>query len=111
MARLADYIKLFAADLVKLTKPENIKPGLIITNPPYGERMSEVADLVPLYQQLGAKLKTEFTGWQGAILMGHPELGRNMGLRARKNYSFFNGALPCKLFLFDIAPEWFVTER
>ncbi|MTI15410.1 bifunctional 23S rRNA (guanine(2069)-N(7))-methyltransferase RlmK/23S rRNA (guanine(2445)-N(2))-methyltransferase RlmL [Sansalvadorimonas verongulae] len=80
--------------------------GLVISNPPYGERLGEESSLVWLYQRLGETFRTCFDGWQGAIITSNPSLARRMGLRARKNYSFFNGALEAKLLTFDIKPEW-----
>lgn len=84
--------------------------GLLITNPPYGERLGEISELKKLYQTLGEKLKTEFVGWQAGVLTSNPELGKNMGLRSRKNYALFNGAIPCQLLLFDVQSEWFVDR-
>lgn len=87
---------------------EKEQPGLVIVNPPYGERLGEVSELQPLYASLGLRLKEAFTGWRAAIFTGNPELGKQMGLRAKKYYSLFNGAIPCQLLLFDVQPENFV---
>ncbi len=76
--------------------------GLIIANPPYGERMGEVEELRQLYQQLGERLRTQFDGWSAAIFTGTPELGPELGLRARRKHHFYNGALKCELLHFDI---------
>ena len=81
--------------------------GLVISNPPYGERLGEESSLVWLYQRLGETFRTCFDGWKGAIITSNPSLARRMGLRARKNYSFFNGALEARLLTFDIQPEWY----
>ena len=85
--------------------------GLVVANPPYGERLGRDSDLPRLYRLLGDTLKQRFTGWQAAILTGTPELGKRLGLRARKIYSLFNGAIECKLLCIDIDPEWFVNDR
>jgi 23S rRNA (guanine2445-N2)-methyltransferase / 23S rRNA (guanine2069-N7)-methyltransferase len=106
-AGLTDYIKVSIAELEQLSKPEGATTGLVITNPPYGERMGDETTLIPLYQQLGTKLKDEFKGWQVAVLTGNPELGKKMGLRARKQYAFFNGPIACKLLLFSVEDDWF----
>lgn len=78
-------------------------PGLIVSNPPYGERLGDTTQLVPLYQQLGAALHQHYQGWQAAILTSNPVLAKAMGLRAHKQYTLFNGALECKLYCLDIA--------
>ncbi|CEA06396.1 23S rRNA m(2) methyltransferase [Pseudomonas saudimassiliensis] len=54
-------------------------------------------------------LRHECTGWQAAIFTGNPELGRRMGIRSHKQYSLFNGALPCKLLMMDLQPERYIT--
>ncbi|MDF2868227.1 MAG: rlmL, partial [Gammaproteobacteria bacterium] len=109
-ADLQNYIQLSVQQLESLTAPLQAQKGLIITNPPYGERLNEEHELRHLYKLLGSKLKQEFVDWQAAVFTGNPELGKVMGLRAQKQYALFNGALPCKLLWFDIQPQWFVDE-
>ncbi len=94
-----------SADFIKTETP-----GLLVTNPPYGERLGEEEELKTLYERLGEKLKKDFAGWQAAVFTGNPELGKNMGLRARKHYALFNGPIPCQLLLFDVLPEKFVDR-
>ena len=72
--------------------------GLLICNPPYGERLTDETPLIFLYQQLGTVLHTHYQGWQAAILTADPLLARAVGLRAGKQYILYNGALPCKLY-------------
>ena len=72
--------------------------GLLIGNPPYGERLGDATQLIPLYQQLGHVLHTHYQGWQAAILTSNPMLAKAMGLRASKSYTLYNGALECKLY-------------
>ena len=79
--------------------------GLIITNPPYGERMGEVEALGSLYRQLGERLRAGFNGWKAAIFTGTPALGPEIGLRAQRKHHFFNGALACELLHFEIEPQ------
>lgn len=86
-------------------------PGLVVTNPPYGERLGEAAELPALYQELGDTLKRCYAGWRAAIFTGNAELGKKLGLRARRLYTLYNGAIECKLLQFDITPEWYLRER
>ncbi len=72
--------------------------GLLICNPPYGERMGETPQLINLYQQLGSVLHTHYQGWQAAILTADPLLAKAVGLRSNKQYTLYNGALECKLY-------------
>ena len=62
-----------------------------------------------LYQNLGERLRQACLGWEAAVFTGAPELGKRMGVRSHKQYAFWNGALPCKLLLFKIQPDQFVT--
>lgn len=83
-------------------EPVGDKPGLLAVNPPYGERLGEATQLVPLYGQIGDLLKSRFPGWQAAVFTGNPELGMRVGLKPEKSYQLFNGPIECRLTLFDI---------
>ena len=112
-AGLGAYIHVERRQLGDCTPPsaKHTAPGLLVTNPPYGERLGEVSELQYLYAHLGEQIKTHFTGWHAAVFTGNPELGKRMGLRARKLYALYNGALECKLLCFEVTPQWFVTPR
>ena len=88
-------------------RPPGSGCGLVVANPPYGERLGDAASLGGLYTDLGELLKREFTGWRAAVFTGNPELAKQMGLRARKQYAFYNGAIPCKLLRFEVETQWF----
>ena len=79
--------------------------GLVICNPPYGERLGEESSLVWLYQRLGETFRRCFDGWQAAVVTSNMNLAKRMGLRSHKNYSFYNGALEVRLLNFAIQPE------
>ncbi len=81
--------------------------GLLVTNPPYGERLGESKTLGELYAVLGERLKQGFCGWRAAVFTGNPDLAKQMGLRVHKQYAFYNGAIPCKLLCFQVEPSWF----
>ncbi len=103
-AGIPALIELAGAAVKGLTPPaEATMPGLVITNPPYGERLGELPELVALYGDLGQRLKQHFGGWQLALFTGNPDLGHRLGLRAHKQYAFKNGPLDCKLLLADVA--------
>lgn len=106
IARLAmsDIVRVSVKPLAELKKPTH-KPlplGLVICNPPYGERLGERRELAALYRQLGEVLLSEFGGWQAAVFTADRELGKATGLRSHKRYSLYNGALATSLFLFDL---------
>ena len=103
-AQLSGFIHYGRQSLEHLHRPHELaQPGLVISNPPYGERMGADQSMVALYRLLGTKLKAEFPGWRACVITSDEELGRAIGLRADKKYKLFNGALECVLLLFDIA--------
>ena len=85
--------------------------GLIVVNPPYGERLGDEKTLEPLYRELGETLKTHFRGWRASVFTGNPELAFKVGLRALRQYALYNGTLECKLFNFEIAEERFFVPH
>ena len=85
--------------------------GLVVANPPYGERMGADSDLPGLYAQLGSVLREHFTGWQAAVFTGNPDLGKHMGLRALRTHRLYNGPIECQLLHFEVDPQHFVTGR
>jgi len=96
-----ELISFERCDLASL-QPEHAERGLVITNPPYGERLGEQSSLRFLYAELGRFLKRYCGGWQAAVFTSNPELGKVMGVRAERIYKLFNGALPSQLLIFDI---------
>lgn len=94
----------FTVQAVKDCRPSE-EQGLVICNPPYGERLGEATQLVPLYQQLGSTIHAHYQGWQAAVLTANPMLAKALGLRASKQYTLFNGALECKLYSFVLNAE------
>lgn len=109
-AGLLGKIHVEKRELAVFAPKQQAIPGLVATNPPYGERLGDIAELQPLYNLLAQRLKSAFVGWKAAVFTGNPELGRQMGLRAKKYYALFNGAIPCKLLLFDVQPEFFIDN-
>jgi 23S rRNA (guanine2445-N2)-methyltransferase / 23S rRNA (guanine2069-N7)-methyltransferase len=103
-AGIPALIALHGQSLAQLTRPETLtaERGLLITNPPYGERLGELPELVRLYAQLGEKAKALFPGWTLAVFTGNPDLGHRLGMRAHKQYALKNGALDAKLLLMEI---------
>lgn len=103
-AGLEDYIRLSRKNAAEFKKPThtNIDSGLLICNPPYGERLGEIEALRHDYQVLGQVVKAELAGWQVGIFTGNKELAQEMRLRPKRRYKLFNGKIPSELVLFDI---------
>jgi len=101
-AGVAGFFTLHHHELDKTSKPNGFANGLVITNPPYGERMEDNRALAPTYIAFGDLLKREFGGWRAALITSDESLAHAIGLRADKRYSLFNGALECTLYRFDV---------
>ncbi len=110
-AGVAHLVEFYISDLT--ASVPSAKQGLVVCNPPYGERLGDPTALVPLYQALGHVLHTRFQGWQVALLTANSLLAKATGLRARKQYTLFNGPLECKLYTMslDATNQLKSTER
>ncbi len=77
--------------------------GLVVTNPPYGER-TEVADAHALYSALGDRLKQSYGGWEAWILSANRDALKRLGLRIASRTQLWNGGLDarlCRVSIFD----------
>ncbi|KGF81002.1 DNA methyltransferase [Massilia sp. JS1662] len=91
-------------------QPPTSEPGLLVTNPPYGERIGVRGDstipqdemAVGFYQQLSATLKQRFAGWTVYLFTADLGLPKMLRLKESRKTPFFNGALECRLFRFDM---------
>jgi len=101
-AGVAAWVHVERRDLAELAPPR-ASPGLLVCNPPYGERIGADGDLKALYGELGRVLRERFGGWKAAILSAAPALARELGLQAQRTHPFFNGAIECRLLRFDLA--------
>jgi 23S rRNA (guanine2069-N7)-methyltransferase / 23S rRNA (guanine2445-N2)-methyltransferase len=84
-------------------RPEGLPSGLLVTNPPYGERLGEEAELPALYGSLGDVLKRGFPGWRAAVLAGNRKLEKRIGLKPDAWIDLMNGAIPCRLVSYAIS--------
>jgi len=100
-AGVADWLHVEKRSLGDLVRPRS-DSGLIVANPPYGERIGAESGLPALYSELGTMLRDRFQGWQAAILTGNPPLARNLGIYAKRTHRFFNGTIECRLLRFDL---------
>jgi 23S rRNA (guanine2069-N7)-methyltransferase / 23S rRNA (guanine2445-N2)-methyltransferase len=100
-AGVADWLHVEKRALSEVARPR-AETGLIVANPPYGERIGAESGLPELYSELGAVLRDRFQGWQAAILTGNPPLARNLGIYAKRSHRVFNGTIECRLLRFDL---------
>jgi 23S rRNA (guanine2445-N2)-methyltransferase / 23S rRNA (guanine2069-N7)-methyltransferase len=106
-AGVAGFVQLQRHDVAHMQRPSGYETGLLITNPPYGERMGERNELPGLYRTLGTRLREDFAGWRAAVLVARPERededpAHALGLRVHKRYVLYNGAIPCELLIAEI---------
>ncbi|WP_441295277.1 THUMP domain-containing class I SAM-dependent RNA methyltransferase [Massilia soli] len=91
-------------------KPPTEQPGILLTNPPYGERIGVRGDstipademAVGFYSALGTTLKQRFAGWTVFLFTADLSLPKLLRLKEARKTPFFNGALECRLFRFDM---------
>ena len=93
-AGVADLITVEQREIRNFTHPES--PALLITNPPYGERLRP-EDLSDIYRTLGEKLKREFQGGEAWVISSREELFDSMRLRPSFKVPLQNGSLDCEL--------------
>ena len=101
---LENTVRLRCKDLAAVTRPTHLPlpRGLLVVNPPWGERMGSVDSLPLLYNRLGHLMSEEFGGWRGVVLTSELGLGKAIGLRASKKHRFHNGRLELHCLQFDL---------
>jgi putative N6-adenine-specific DNA methylase len=93
-------VQLRRADLLEIEAPA--PTGVLVANPPYGERLGEDAELAAFYPRLGDALKKRFAGWDCWFLSTDTRLPRLIGLKPKRKTPLFNGALECRLYGFAV---------
>jgi 23S rRNA (guanine2445-N2)-methyltransferase / 23S rRNA (guanine2069-N7)-methyltransferase len=80
-------------------------PGLMCVNPPYGVRLEDHDVALATHRELGTVLRERFKGWIAGVLIGSPELGMELGIRAYRTHALWNGALECRLLRLRVDAE------
>ncbi|MEJ2360792.1 MAG: bifunctional 23S rRNA (guanine(2069)-N(7))-methyltransferase RlmK/23S rRNA (guanine(2445)-N(2))-methyltransferase RlmL [Gammaproteobacteria bacterium] len=112
LAGLQDVVQITQQALQDCQPLTDDERGLVVVNPPYGERLGADSDLPALYGALGEILKTRFLHWQVAVFTGNPELARHIGLRSTRQHALYNGPIACKLIHYQVTAEaGFVTAQ
>lgn len=92
-AGLTSKITIEQADFKDFQKPAN--RSIIVTNPPYGERIS-TPNLLATYKMIGERLKHQFTGNEAWILSYREECFEQIGLKPSIKIPVYNGSLECE---------------
>lgn len=96
---LGDTLKFTTLDFAQM-EPLT-ESGVILLNPPYGERM-EVEDITKLYGQIGSSLKHKWPGFKCGLISSSIQALNAVGLRQKINRTVFNGSLECKFRVYEM---------
>jgi putative N6-adenine-specific DNA methylase len=99
-AGIGHLLRFEKRDIRDFHPPEG-SPGVILCNPPYGERIGEEKDLFPLYRLLGEVFAQRAVGWTAYVFTGNPRLAAAIGLTPAAETPLFNGKIPCRLLKFE----------
>ncbi|HET9046677.1 MAG TPA: THUMP domain-containing protein [Casimicrobiaceae bacterium] len=99
-AGVRDFVIVDRIDVLDREPPA--PAGLLLANPPYGERLDDAAALAVLYPKLGDVLKRRFAGWTACFLTADLRLAKLIGLKAARRTPLYNGPLECRLFAFPL---------
>ena len=97
-ARVQDAIRIQTADARKIDLPK--AGGLIVTNPPYGERLMTEAEVGGLYKEFGANMRKNNPNWRINVVTAYENFERAYGARARKNRKIYNAKLSCRYYMY-----------
>ena len=96
-AGVSDCVTFKDGDATKMPLPA--ESGIIVCNPPYGERMMEQKSAQRLYSALGRHLKFA-NNWNKFVITSEPEFEHYFGKRADKKRKFYNGKIKCDYYMF-----------
>lgn len=96
-AGLGAHAEIELGDAFELTPPPG--PGLVLINPPYGERVASSSEA---WRRLGDLLKQRFAGYRAVVLAGDRDRGKHLGLRPKRRIPVWNGPLEARILIFDL---------
>ena len=94
------WVKLEQADVLARAAPE--PAGVMVANPPYGERIGSLEELERFYPQLGNSLKKQFPGWRCFFFTADQRMAKLIRLQPSRRTPLWNGAIECRLYEFRI---------
>jgi putative N6-adenine-specific DNA methylase len=98
-AKVEDVVKVKTCSFQDLDPPT--ERGMLIMNPPYGERMDK-DDTLQLYKEIGSTLKKKYTGFDAWIISSNKEAFNQIGLHASRRIQLFNGQLECRFMKYQM---------
>ena len=100
LAGVADDIRFENRDFARVTTEELQPYGCLIANPPYGERLGELAEAEALYQRLGT-FSQRLNGWSIYVLTSHKDFESLFGRRCDRRRKLFNGRIECTYYQYQ----------
>jgi len=76
--------------------------GMIVINPPYGERLGQISALEVIYQGIGDFFKLRGMGYKGFVFTGNLDLAKKIGLKTKRKIPFYNGEIECRLLAYEL---------
>ncbi|WP_324678023.1 THUMP domain-containing class I SAM-dependent RNA methyltransferase [Hymenobacter sp. GOD-10R] len=101
-ADLEDFIRLSVRDVKDAKAPAREEPGIVIMNPPYGERIGEETEMAALYKTIGDTLKSGFQGYDAYVFTGNLEAAKRIGLKTSRRIPLYNGPIDCRLLKYEL---------
>jgi len=99
-AGLEGVVTLSRGDVREIAAPA--PAGVLVMNPPYGERLSDQDELAAFYPELGTAFKRHFAGWRAYVITADLRLAKLIRLSPSRRTPLYNGALECRLFEFKL---------
>jgi putative N6-adenine-specific DNA methylase len=99
-AGLAEHLRLEPGDFRDFSPPPG--PGILVCNPPYGDRLGRGDDLEALYADLGRMVRERCSGWTLWLLSGNPALTGALRLKASQRTAVSNGGIDCRWLRYEI---------
>jgi 23S rRNA G2445 N2-methylase RlmL len=99
-AGVEHLIDFSVCDYAATPLPDN--GGVIVINPPYGERMGELARLEVTYKGIGDYFKQKCRGYMGYVFTGSPGLAKKVSLKPKQSLQFFNSGIECRLLEYEL---------
>ncbi|HEX2617080.1 MAG TPA: THUMP domain-containing protein, partial [Flavobacteriales bacterium] len=99
-AGLKDRVRIKNTPFQELEAPA--ESGLLVLNPPYGERMDQDEDILALYKEIGDTLKKNWTGWTAWVITSNMEAAKQIHLTPKPRIKVYNGSLECRFLRYEL---------
>jgi putative N6-adenine-specific DNA methylase len=99
-ADVADLVSFTHGDMAEFAPPA--APGILLFNPPYGQRLGDEETLKSLYKMIGDVMKQRYKGYTAYLFTGNLELAKHVGLKASRRIVLFNGPIECRLLKYEL---------